>query len=159
MGMTWVGRVLTAAEAETLRADPESIWDLFDDDDPAVVDLDKAWHGIHWLLTGEAWGEAAGPAADVIMGGEEFGDNEGYGPPRMLAPAGVAGVAALLGTIGIDDLRGRFDPTAMNAAEVYPQIWDDTEVFDTYLAPHFLRLKEFYARAAAFDNVVVQRIC
>lgn len=159
--MTWVGRALTADEAETLRADPESIWDLFEDgeSDPAVVELDKSWHGIHWLLTGEAWDDAAGPAADVIMGGEGFGEDEGYGPPRMLAPEGVAGVAALLDTITIDDLRGRFDPVAMDAAEVYPQIWDEPDVFDTYLAPNFVSLRELYVRAASLGNAVVQWIC
>ncbi|WP_152360283.1 YfbM family protein [Microlunatus speluncae] len=155
MGMTWDGRALTAAETEALRADPDRIWGLVDGPPPGSVDLDKAWHGIHWLLTGDPWG-GPGPLGQVIFGGEGFGPDEGYGPPRLLDPAGVAAVAAALTGIRREDLRSRFDPAAMSAAELYPDIWADPEVFDEYLGPNFDKLKAMYHHAAARDQWVLQ---
>jgi len=46
-----------------------------------AVELDKAWHGIHYLLTGGA--EPNGTlASKVIMGGENIGPDLGYGPAQ-----------------------------------------------------------------------------
>ncbi len=155
MGMTWDGRALTAAETEALRAAPDTIWQLVDGPSPHSVDLDKAWHGIHWLLTGDPWG-GAGPLGQVIFGGQGFGEDGGYGPPRLLDPAGVTAVAAALTGIEQAELRSRFDPAAMSAAELYPDIWSDPEVFDEYLGPNFDQLKALYGHAAAHDQWVLQ---
>jgi hypothetical protein len=59
-------------------------------------------------------------------------------------------VAAGLDTVDIAALRSRFDPDAMAAADLYPDIWSDGEIFDNYLAPYFTQLCRFYRTAA--DN-------
>ncbi len=42
-----------AATARGLLEDPDGLDDLLEAEDDAMsVDLDKAWHGLHWLLTG-----------------------------------------------------------------------------------------------------------
>src|SRR5688500_6275073 len=38
-----------------------------------TTDLDKAWHGIHYLLTGTAW-EGAEPLNFLVAGGRPVGD-------------------------------------------------------------------------------------
>ena len=44
------------------------------------VDLDKAWHAIHFLLAASAW-EGEGLRAFLLVGGKELGDVDvGYGP-------------------------------------------------------------------------------
>ncbi|GAB3766561.1 YfbM family protein [Microlunatus parietis] len=157
MGMTWDGWALTGAEASAVRADPESIWERLNADrtSPSAVDLDKAWHGIHWLLTGDPW-TTEGPLASVIFGGEELDGNFGYGPPRLLDPSGVAAIAAALADVDPTTLRARFDPAAMASAEVYPDIWDDADSFAGYLAPNFVAVKEFYRAAAERGQWVLQ---
>jgi hypothetical protein len=92
------------------------------------------------------------------MGGEEFGEDWGYGRPRLLDPAGVASVAAALDSISADDLRARYDPNALSDAEVYPDIWDEEDVFDTYLLPNFENLKALYSHAAAEGRWVLQTL-
>jgi hypothetical protein len=48
--------------------------------------LEKAWHGLHYLLTGTAW-ETDGPAAFIVAGGREIeGSNGGYGAARLFTP-------------------------------------------------------------------------
>src|SRR5687767_14577361 len=48
-----------------------------------VTDLDKAWHGIHYLLTGTA-AEGGKPLDFLVSGGREVGNVDiGYGPARV----------------------------------------------------------------------------
>jgi Domain of unknown function (DUF1877) len=48
------------------------------------ADLDKAWHGIHYLLTGTAW-EGEPPLDFLVRGGRTVGTIEvGYSPARVL---------------------------------------------------------------------------
>ncbi|MGW4155458.1 DUF1877 family protein [Micromonospora chersina] len=86
--MVLIGRRLSTEELAAVRADPTAVDALLygdlDDDEAEMpepeLDLDKWWHGIHYLLTGTDWqiGEGAGAA---ILGGAEIGQDGGYGPP------------------------------------------------------------------------------
>jgi Domain of unknown function (DUF1877) len=163
MSMVLIGRRLRADELETVLDDPETVERMLfgdlDDDDAEMpepdLDLDKSWHGIHYLLTGAAWevGEGAGAA---ILGGDDMGDDNGYGPPRLLDPETVRAVAAALDALDTETLRARFDPAAMRAADIYPDIWDEGfELFDGYFAPHFEQLRGFYQTAAANGQAVL----
>ena len=87
-------------------------------------DLDKSWHGIHYLLTGKA-DESGTPLEFLVAGGTLVGDEDvGYGPPRVFTSAETRGIATALAAVGDDELRSRFAPDAMMRAEIYPEIWD-----------------------------------
>jgi hypothetical protein len=139
-----------------LRAEPERLADyLFPDDDEGTelehaIDLDKAWHGIHYLLNGTAEGGDE-PYSLVILGGQEIGEDLGYGPARLLFPDQVADIAGALRELDADALEARFDAAAMEEAQIYPgQIWsrDGQEALD-YLLHHYAQLVDFYEAAAA----------
>ncbi|WP_067502290.1 YfbM family protein [Actinoplanes sp. TFC3] len=158
MGMTFIGRRLTADEQQDLIDDPKIaddllFGDLADDADldnlpEPELDLDKAWHGIHFLLTGSEWDTTSG-AGEAVLGGQPIGADGGYGPARLVEPATVRTIAAGLDAWDIEALRSRFDPAAMTAAGVYPNVWDGgMEEFDSYLWPHFEALRRFYRTAA-----------
>src|SRR6186713_1857068 len=55
-------------------------------------DIHKAWHAIHYILTGTADGGEA-PDCFLLDGGTTLGppgdDDDGYGPPRLLRPEQV----------------------------------------------------------------------
>ncbi|MDG4829052.1 YfbM family protein [Solwaraspora sp. WMMD1047] len=161
--MVLIGRRLSHNEWRQILDDPTTVDMLLygdlDDDQAAMpdpeLDLDKSWHAIHYLLTGTAWDTDEGAGA-AILGGDEIGEDNGYGPARLLSPENVRTVAAALDTLHLDTLRTRFDPKAMAAADIYPNIWDRTnEVFDTYLASYFVQLRSFYSKAAANDQAVL----
>lgn len=158
MGMILVGRRVTAADHQRLLAD-HSLTDtlLYADRTEPDLDVDKAWHGIHFLLAGNAWETTAG-AGEAVLGGEPVGEDAGYGPARLLGPEQVRTVAAALTPITVDTLRSRYDGPALEDAEVYPQIWDEEDVFDTYLAPNFTRLRDFYRAAADAGQAVLLAI-
>jgi hypothetical protein len=94
------------------------------DGEGEIGDIDKAWHGVHYLLTGTA-DEGDPPLNFLVAGGTDVGDDDvGYGPPRVYRPAEVREIAAALAAVSDDELRRRFDPPAMMRAEIYPGIWD-----------------------------------
>jgi hypothetical protein len=142
-----------------LKADPDQIEGfLYPDDgegEPAnSIDVDKAWHGIHYLLNrdGDGGGE---PLCWAIFGGDEVGDDLGYGPARILQPDQVKSIAGAL----IDEsvFKSRYAPEAMEAAQIYPEIiWvrDGDEALG-YLVENYRELVTFYRAAAERGDGVV----
>lgn len=84
----------------------------------AVIELDKAWHMLHWLYTGQAWGGPM-PAATLLEGGREIGEDLGYGPARAVSPADTAAFAAFLATLSVPALKARIDLRTMMHQGVY----------------------------------------
>jgi hypothetical protein len=120
------------------------------------VDLDKAWHGIHYLLTGSIESNST-LASKVIMGGENIGPDRGYGPAQLLNPAEVKAIAHLLEETTADMLRKRFKPKEMTQAGVYPAvIWErDGEEALTYVLDYYKKLVAFYKLAAEKGQAVI----
>ena len=157
--MVWVAFRRDAETARVLCEDPDGVGDLLEsDDDVASVDLDKAWHAIHWMLTGSADPTPA-VASSVILGGEPVGEDIGYGPARILSPAGVGAVAAALRDLDASTLRARLHGPAMTEAGIYPMIWDEDDVFEDYLGPSYERLRAFYLSADDAGEAVIQVLC
>lgn len=116
-----------------------------------TIDLDKAWHGIHCMLTGTAW-EGAPPLNFLLHGGTEIGEVEvGYGPARGMTAAEVKAVAGALAGIDEAFMRARFDPAQMMQLDIYPGIWDRDPADDDslgYCLEYFSALRAFVMRAA-----------
>lgn len=123
-------------------------------DDPLrYVHFDKAWHGIHYLLTGAAKGGLE-PYSLTVLGGEMTLCE----PARYLPPEQVKRIAEALTNLPEQALRDRFDPNAMEDAEIYPRgVWvrDGPRVLD-YVLRHYQDLVAFYqASALRGDGVLV----
>ena len=178
MGMVLTARMLTTDEMTQALSSPEALSELLHPDDGSgerEVDVDKAWHGIHWLLTGsgddrppaprkKGLFRKAEPAPEPgaewlpVLGGDPVGDDEGYGPARLLRPEQVAAVAQALGPITPEVLASRVDLAAMDAEGLYPSIWDEDDVYETYLGPNYAALREFYLEAARDGAAVLLAI-
>ena len=145
MSMVCCLREVSDSEIRSLLREPEQIVDFLEEEQDEI-DLDKAWHGIHFLLTGSA-GEGAEPLCYLVSGGETIGNVDvGYGPARALTSKQVATFNAALTQVAADELRQRFDPRAMTEAEIYPEIWErDPQEDDAldYLLEFFEDLKSF----------------
>lgn len=153
---------VTPAQLGALFADASGITAFLDADHPddARLDIDKSWHAIHFLLNGTAW-EGAGPFADVVLGGQEIGDEDvGYGPARGLTPDEVQRIAAALATVSEEELWSRFDPAKLAEAEIYPKGWDaydpsEDESSKAYLLGYYAELRAFFRRAAEAGDALV----
>ena len=126
------------------------------------TDLDKAWHGIHYLLTGTAW-EGAEPLNFIVCGGTEVGDVDvGYGPARVFSSDDVKTIAAALVDLDERVLRERFNPEEMMSLEIYPEIWDrEPDDDDTlgYCIEYIADLRRFLSDAASNSMGITLHIC
>lgn len=113
--------------------------------------IDKSWHGIHFLLTGSAWGGKP-PLSNAVNGGKEFGPDLGYGPARFLTPDQVKEVAAALDEITKETLRARFNPKAMTEAEIYSWHEDEGEEGLEYFLHYYDEVRAYFQQAARKGN-------
>jgi len=152
--MSMIGNfmIVSDSEIEKLLGNPSSIVAFLQprmETPGAMLDVDKAWHGIHWLLNGFAW-EGAWPTGFIVAGGTSVGDEDvGYGPARALRSEEVAEVNAALQKISSERLKENFDADELASAEIYPQIWDEGDEALDYLVSNYEDLKKYVADAAA----------
>jgi hypothetical protein len=147
MGMVCGLVELGKDQIDKLLADPENVFDYLDEleenEEVGVVYLDKAWHGIHFLLTGSAW-EGEEPLCYLVKGGEWIGQ-EGE-DARVLSPDQIADWANALSTISAGDLWKKYDPVAMAMADIYPRVWDRADEAQSnleYLLDYYESLRTF----------------
>jgi Domain of unknown function (DUF1877) len=89
-------------------------------------DMDKMWHGVHYLLTGTAW-EGQPPLNFLLGGGREIQDIEvGQAPVLTHTSAETRAIAAALAQVSDEELRARYDPAEMMRLEIYPEVWGRT---------------------------------
>jgi hypothetical protein len=125
--------------------------------DLITIDVDKAWHGIHYLLSSSVW-EGEGPLADVVLRGTEIGGDVGYGPARYLTPQQVQAVAEALADLPTDYLERRYNREELARAEIYPEIWDEGEGALEYLQHWYESLRKYYLDAASKRNAMLKFI-
>ena len=92
------------------------------------VDLDKYWHAIHFLLTGTAGDLPDHPVGALMSGGRTIGRTEERRPERLLSPEAVHRLAAALRDVSWAGLSTRYDPGALEAAEIYPGYWTRNDI-------------------------------
>lgn len=146
------------AEFRSLAEQPDQLGQLLYSQNPNGLYLDKAWHGVHWLLAKSA-GPTPAPESKVIFGGKEIGKNLGYGKPRIFTPSEVKQIASLLDSLSLDELKKNYQPQAMDKADIYPNDWVEWEKSGEpaldYLLSAFQELKAFYRRAARAGHSVI----
>jgi hypothetical protein len=119
-----------------------------------TLSLDKAWHGVHYLLCGKRE-PVPGPLGSVVLGGTDIGEDDlGYGPARYFPPAEVDDVAAELRGAGLEDeVAARYEPARMTTLEIYPGGWETSD--GDWLFDAFRDLRDFFAEAQARGSAVL----
>lgn len=166
MGMYCELRQLNPTYVQKLLADPDQVLHYAErvesgrlpkEAQGEDLNLDKAWHGLHYLLTGTAW-EGAEPAGYLLVGGQQVGDEQehdvfGYGPARILSPAQVAAFSAHVSTaLSTAAVHQRFNPAEMTRLDIYPEVWDRADEAENnleFLTDAAAELSGFLRRTAA----------
>lgn len=119
----------------------------------ASISLDKAWHGVHYLLCGKAE-PGTDLASQAVMGGTEIGDDLGYGPARYFDVGEVASIARELSRPTLEaEMTARWDPDKMTALGIYPAGFEPDD--DQWLMDAFRKLRQFYVDASAANLAVM----
>ncbi|MGC9983440.1 MAG: YfbM family protein [Polyangia bacterium] len=94
-----------------------------DANEGARCDLERSWHGIHYLLTGSAW-EGEPPLDFLVDGGRQVGriDPE-HGPVRAFRADDARTIYESMSGMSPYELRKRFNARDMATKEIYPDIW------------------------------------
>src|SRR6187402_1279312 len=124
--MSMIGAValLSEARVQSLLAEPSGVYAAVDNayNDPAAgfVDLDKAWHCLHYLLTGSAW-DGEEPLNFLVKGGTPLGEEDvGHGPARVFRPLEVAAIADALAPLEAASLVPRLVGQKLDQLGIYP---------------------------------------
>ena len=137
-------------------ADAEFIF--AEENDENMLCIDKAWHAIHFTLTGEEWEISEdNPLSQVVLGGEPVNDEDmGYGPMRLIPKELVSQIADALEEVDEADFRSKFNLKDMVQNQIYPVMNDDNEEqFFEYVWELFAELKKFYKDASEKDHNVL----
>jgi hypothetical protein len=160
---------LSVSKAEELAADYQGLQDFLNQSLDAVskcviyrifggpepppfewlfVDLDKAWHGLHFLLTGTRY-EGDEPVCYLVGKGRRIGDFHGEYEVRWISPSEVANFENALQAIDEQELMRRFDGHAMAQAQIYPTaLWErNDEEGRSYVCEKFHALSTFLGEA------------
>lgn len=149
---------ITAAELDAILDDPDGLEEFLYPDSGGAgneIDIDKAWHGLHFLLTGDPWHGTA-PLADAVLGGTEIGEDLGYGPARYLTVEETAAVSTALAAISAAQLADRFDAAALTSNDIYPDIWREGATALDYLLAAHRTVSTYYADAAAAGDAMLK---
>src|SRR5947207_11981055 len=126
--MEMIGNLRPAsdAEIEQLLASPTDVTRFLygaGADGRERVVLNKAWHAIHFVLTGSRLGGVE-PLNFLVTEGTPVGEVDvGYGPARVLRGHQVRQLAAALAAIQPEDVARRVDLKRFDAEAIYPGNW------------------------------------
>jgi hypothetical protein len=161
--MSMIGNLLrvSGSELESYLKDSSLLENrIYDDEseeeDANLVDIDKSWEGILFLLTGQSLASLDHPLGKVLFSDQEIDNDQdlGYGPALYLTAEQVKEVDAELSKISDDELSARFNPTQMNELGIYPEIWEEEGIFD-YLLKYFKEVRNTYSTAAKNNEAII----
>lgn len=130
---------------------------------PPPLDLEKAWHGLHFLLTEKAEGgprplewSVLGPVAQRVSDQVPCA----YDPPGYLLREQVQEVSDALALLSVDALRGRYSPARMERLNIYPShIWARSDEDNQgWLLDCFAQLSGHYRSAVARGDAMMMWI-
>jgi hypothetical protein len=161
--MSMIGNLLqiTPSKLEEILIDSSVLEDIFyTDESDNLIDIEKAWEGIFYLLTGfgtDEMHEAKPPFSWVLFSLQLVDEDQdmGYGPAHFLTEEQVKEVSLALTSINIAHLKSRFNSKVMMEKGIYPEIWGEGEAAFDYLYENFEKLKNFYKSASSKGNAVI----
>lgn len=166
--MSMIGNLLRVSQSEleeylmNSKALEERVYPEEYSEDPNLLDLDKAWESIYFLLTGctsSDFEKAKPPLSLILFNGTLIDENQdmGYGPATYASPTEVKEIATSLPDIVRENLRPKFESLKSQESELYPFNPESEDMFD-YIFEYYSKMKEFYQLAAKNDQAVISFI-
>lgn len=162
--MSMIGNFLrvTNDELEEYLNDSTKLDDRLDQElemeETSIVDIDKSWEGILFLLTGQNSENLDHPLSKILFSGQFIDENQdlGYGPGHYLRSDQVTKLYSEIAILSTEDLKSRYDPAKMDALKIYPTGWMENgdDLLD-YLLEYFEKVKEVYSTASANNEAII----
>ena len=152
-------------ELKTMGSEEEEILESveeWNDDDELLLDIDKMWDVLHFVLTGVSANHRIddNPLSQAVLGVTSIEDLSDY--MAYTEHSQIADIVAALEQFDMDQALESFDMTACKEAELYPNIWDydeeEEEIIDEILHD-FEQMKVFYKKVLEAKGHVLVSIC
>ncbi len=130
----------------------------FELEESNIVDIDKSWEGIHFLLTEQNSENLDHPLAKVLFSEQIIDEDQdlGYGPGRYLRPDQVKNISSEIAKLSTEDLKARYDPAKMDDLNIYPTGWTKNgDGLLDYLLEYFEIVKDVYSKASANNEALI----
>ena len=113
------------------------------------ITLRKAWHAIHFVLTGSRLGGDE-PLNFLVAEGTPVGEVDvGFGPARVLTSAQVQSIATALAEIEPEEVARRVDVRQLDAEKIYPGNWRRDGIGIDYIVDNYRAMRSVVDRAAS----------
>jgi hypothetical protein len=151
--MSMIGNLHPAsdAEIERLLANPEEITRFLygaDAEPRERVVLNRAWHAIHFALTGSRLGGEE-PLNFLVSEGTPVGEVDvGYGPARVLTSEQVRSIASALEPIPPEAVARRVDVRKLDEEVIYPGDWQRNGAGVDYIVATYRDMRNLFTRLA-----------
>jgi len=151
MGM--IGNLRPASDSEIARllANPSEITRFLygaEADGRERVVLNKAWHAIHFALTGSRLGGEE-PLNFLVSEGTPVGEVDvGFGPARVLSSRQVRQLATALAAIEPDEVARRIDLGKFDQEAIYPGNWRRNGIGVDYVLANYRDMRDLIGRLA-----------
>ncbi len=125
-------------------------------DNPILLQIDSAWDGINFLLTGESI-ETDHDLGEVMLPDLAINEEQdfGYGPALYLLPERVNELSQQIFNLGTKEMEARYDGAKMDILNIYPGNWEDKDEMLNYLLDYFEEVQGFYAEAAKEKEALI----
>ena len=132
------------------------------DEDELLLDIDKMWDVLHFVLTGVSTDHRIddNPLSQAVLGVTPIEDLSEY--MAYTEHSKIADIVTALEQFDIEQALESFDMKACKEAELYPNIWDydeeEEEIIDEILHD-FEQMKRFYKQVLEANGHVLVSIC
>jgi hypothetical protein len=151
--MAMIGNLRPASDEaiQRLLANPAEITRFLYGSDSATAErvvLNKAWHAIHYVLTGSRLGGDE-PLNFLIDEGTPVGQVDvGYGPARALSSEQVKRIATALALIEPEEIALRVDLDKLDEEAIYPGNWQRNGYGVEYVVANYREMRDLISRVA-----------
>ncbi|MER0280130.1 YfbM family protein [Clostridioides difficile] len=159
MGM--IGCYIRISEENVLKLQQaeDNLQGLFfgDMDEDNTISIDKAWHAIHFTLTGCPFGgEDDNIFSKLVMSGNVFMEIDGEPPAMLITANDVKKLSEAMDSLEEQQFREKFNISEMLENNIYPVMDDENEEeFFDYVWANLIELKKFIEEAANERQAVI----
>ncbi|MDB3086435.1 DUF1877 domain-containing protein [Clostridioides difficile] len=159
MGM--IGCYIRISEENVLKLQQaeDNLQGLFfgDMDEDNTISIDKAWHAIHFTLTGCPFGgEDDNIFSKLVMSGNVFMEIDGEPPAMLITANNVKKLSEAMDSLEEQQFREKFNISEMLENNIYPVMDDENEEeFFDYVWANLIELKKFIEEAANERQAVI----
>ena len=142
----------------------ESITDLEENNNDLeiLLDLDKMWDALHFVLTGASASEPIKNNwfSEAILGTSHIGEVEDF--IAYTEKSRIKDILLALDNYDIEKAMESFSMKECKKANIYPAIWDydeESEEIEEEIMDYFQNMKDFYRKILEVNGNVLVTIC